>query len=128
VRTPKFIERTIIVQKEDTDMTKERQDSMRVGRKIGAMLGGLVFLVGGIVPGFYFGSYATVLMLSRLAGGPVEPSIIVRMLIVAGTVVGIACIGAVTIVSGAVIGTALGYVAALAGSPEGRGPHQVAWL
>ena len=99
-------------------MTKERQESMRVGRKIGAMLGGLVFLAGGIVPGFYFGSYATVLMLSRLAGGPVEPSIIVRMLIVAGTVVGIACIGAVTIVSGAVIGTALGYVADLAKLPS----------
>lgn len=102
-------------------MTKDRQESMRVGRKIGAILGGLVFLVGGLVPGFYFGSYATLLMLSHLAGGPVEPGIIVRSLLVIGSVVGIFCTGAVSIVTGAVLGTVLGYVADLFRMPAKEG-------
>jgi hypothetical protein len=91
-------------------MTETRKNSMKVGMKIGAALGSLVFLVFGIVPGFYFGSYGTLVLLSHLAGGPVEPTTIVRMITVVGIVIGIFCIGAVSIVLGSVFGTALGYV------------------
>jgi hypothetical protein len=107
--------------KEDKTMTKERKEALRIGRKIGAVLGGAVFLIGGIVPGFYFGSFGTLLLLTKLAGGPVEPGILVRMLIVAGTVVGIFSIGAVSIVTGSVLGTALGYVADLFRLPAKEG-------
>lgn len=91
-------------------MTEERQKTMKVGTKIGAAIGALVFLVFGIVPGFYFGSYGTLMLLSSLAGGPVEATTIVRMLTVVGIVLGIFCIGAVSIVLGSVFGTALAYV------------------
>jgi hypothetical protein len=83
---------------------------LNVGRKIGAALGGIVFAVFGIVPGFYFGSAGTLILLSHLAGGPVEPGVMARMILVVGTMMGIFCIGAVSIVVGSVVGTALAYV------------------
>ena len=56
--------------------------TVKAGTKIGAALGGLVFLVFGIVPGFYFGSYGTLIMLQHLMGGTVEPTLLVRAAIV----------------------------------------------
>ena len=97
-------------------MTAGRTNTMKVGTKIGAGLGVLAFLVFGIVPGFYFGSYGTLVLLSHLAGGPVEPTTIVRMLTVIGIMLGIFCVGAVSIVLGSVFGTAMGYVVDVVGS------------
>ena len=87
-----------------------KNESVKTGMKIGATIGGLVFLVLGIVPGFYFGSYGTLILLQKLMGGPVEPSLIVRALIVMGIAVGIAYAATVCIVVGGLAGTALGYV------------------
>lgn len=98
-------------------MTEERMRTLKVGRKIGALLGGIVFVVFGIVPGFYFGSAATVILLSHLAGGPVEPGVLVRMLIVVGTVLGLFCTASVSIVGGSALGTGLAYVADLIKMP-----------
>ena len=92
-------------------MTKDRMKAMQAGRKIGALLGGIVWAIFGIIPGFYFGSAATIILLSHLAGGSVEPGVIVRMLMVVGTMLGLFCTAAVSIVLGAVFGTTLGYVA-----------------
>ena len=97
-------------------MTAGRTNTMKVGTKIGAGIGVLTFLVFGIVPGFYFGSYGTLVLLSHLAGGPVEPTTIVRMLTVIGIMLGIFCVGAVSIVLGSVFGTAMGYVVDVIGS------------
>ena len=91
-------------------MTAGRTNTMKVGTKIGAGIGTLAFLVFGIVPGFYFGSYGTLVLLSHLTGGPVGPTTIVRMLTVIGIMLGIFCVGAVSIVLGSVFGTAMGYV------------------
>ncbi len=44
-------------------MTEARRNTMKVGTKIGAGIGVLAFLVFGIVPGFYFGSYGTLMLL-----------------------------------------------------------------
>jgi hypothetical protein len=97
-------------------MTEARMNTMRVGTKIGAGLGVLGFLVFGIIPGFYFGSYGTLVLLSHLAGGPVEPTTIIRMFTVVGIMLGIFCIGAVSIVLGSVFGTAMGYVVDVVGN------------
>ncbi len=83
--------------------------TVKAGTKIGATLGGLVFLVFGIVPGFYFGGYGTLIMLQGLMGGTVEPTLFVRAAMVVGIVVGITCMAAVSIVVGGLLGTALGY-------------------
>jgi hypothetical protein len=97
-------------------MTDERKRTLKVGTKIGAALGAIVFLVFGVIPGFYFGSYGTLVLLSRLAGGPVEPTTIVRMITVVGILLGLFCVGAVSIVVGSVFGTALAWVVDAMGS------------
>src|SRR5574340_929971 len=87
-----------------------KNETIKAGMKIGATAGGLVFVVLGIVPGFYFGSYGTLILLQKLMGGPVEPTLIVRAVIVMGIAVGIACAAAVSIVVGGLLGTAMGFV------------------
>ncbi|MDA8433941.1 MAG: hypothetical protein M0Z60_13425 [Nitrospiraceae bacterium] len=90
-------------------MTEDRKRTMKVGTKIGAALGAIVFAVFGILPGFYFGSYGALVLMSRLAGGPVEPTTIVRMVTVVGVAMGIFCGAAASIVLGSVFGTALAW-------------------
>ena len=87
-----------------------KNETIKAGMKIGAAVGGLAFLVFGIMPGFYFGSYGTLILLQKLMGGSVEPTLFVRAAIVMGIVVGIACAAAVSIVVGGLLGTALGYL------------------
>ena len=87
-----------------------KNETVKAGMKIGAAIGGLVFLVFGIMPGFYFGSYGTLILLQKLMGGTVDPTLIVRAVVVMGIVVGIACAAAASIVLGGLLGTALGYV------------------
>jgi hypothetical protein len=100
-----------------------KNETVKAGMKIGATVGGLVFLVFGIMPGFYFGSYGTLILLQKLMGGSVEPTLFVRASIVMGIVVGIACAAAVSIVVGGLLGTALGY---LVSAPTARKAKQVA--
>jgi len=97
-------------------MTAERQNTLKIGTKIGAAIGIIGFLAFGIIPGFYFGSYGVLVLLSHLAGGPVAPTTIVRMLTVVGIMLGIFCTGAVSIVVGSVFGTSLAYVVDVIGS------------
>ncbi len=87
-----------------------KNETVKTGMKIGATVGGLVFLVFGIMPGFYFGSYGTLILLQKLMGGTVEPTLVVRAVVVMGIVVGIACAAAVSIVVGGLLGTLLGFV------------------
>ncbi len=87
-----------------------KNETVKAGMKIGAAIGGLLFLVGGIVPGFYFGSYGALILLQKLMGGTVEPTLVVRAVVVIGIVVGIACAAAVSIVVGGLLGTAMGYI------------------
>lgn len=87
-----------------------KNETIKAGMKIGATAGGLVFLVLGIVPGFYFGSYGTLILLQKLMGGSVEPTLFVRAAVVMGIAVGIACAAAVSIVVGGLLGTLIGSV------------------
>ncbi len=87
-----------------------KNGTVKAGMKIGAAVGGLVFLVFGIMPGFYFGSYGTLILLQKLMGGTVEPTLFVRAAVVMGVVVGIACAAAVSIVVGGLLGTAMGFI------------------
>jgi hypothetical protein len=87
-----------------------KNETVKTGMKIGATVGGLGFLVFGIMPGFYFGSFGTLILLQKLMGGAVEPTLFVRAAVVMGIVVGIACAAAVSLVVGGLIGTVLGYI------------------
>jgi len=87
-----------------------KNETVKAGMKIGAAVGGLVFLALGIMPGFYFGSYGTLILLQKLMGGAVEPTLFVRAAIVMGIVVGISCAAAVSLVVGGLMGTVAGFV------------------
>lgn len=97
-------------------MTEDRKRTMKVGTKIGAALGTIVFLIFGLVPGFYFGSYGALVLMSRLAGGPVEPTTLVRMVTVVGIALGIFCGAAASIVLGSVFGTSLAWIVDVIGN------------
>ena len=91
------------------------------------MLGGIAFLVFGIVPGFYFGSYGTLVLLNHLFGGPMQASVLVRIAVAGGVLVGIVCIASVSIVVGAIFGTMVGYLTeALSGAARAEAPAEEA--
>ena len=90
-----------------------KNETVKTGMKMGATIGGLVFAIFGIMPGFYFGSSGTLILLQKLMGGAVEPTLFVRAAVVAGIMVGIACAAAVSLVVGGLAGTALGYIASV---------------
>ncbi|HTG00890.1 MAG TPA: hypothetical protein VK654_09935 [Nitrospirota bacterium] len=87
-----------------------KNTTVKTSMKIGATIGGLVFLVAGIMPGFYFGSYGTLILLQKLMGGTVDPTLFVRAAVVMGIVVGIVCVATVSIVIGALAGTLVGFI------------------
>jgi hypothetical protein len=87
-----------------------KNETVKTGMKIGAAVGGVVFLAFGIMPGFYFGSYGTLILLQKLMHGAVEPTLFVRAAVVMGIVVGISCAAAVSLVVGGLLGTAMGAI------------------
>jgi len=91
-----------------------------MGTKIGAAVGVIGFLVFGIMPGFFFGSYGALIVMSHLMGGsPVEPSMLVRAVVAVGVLMGEVCMASVSIVSGAILGTAIGYLIEAVSAPVG---------
>jgi hypothetical protein len=48
--------------------------------------------------------------MSKLFGGPLEATVLVRLATAAGILVGIVCVASVTIVVGAIFGTVVGYL------------------
>ena len=83
--------------------------NVKTGMRIGTLVGGLVFAVFGIVPGFYFGSFGTLILLQKVMG-TVEPTLFVRAAVVCGIVIGIASAAVVSLAIGGLAGMALGYV------------------
>ena len=97
-----------------------KNECVRTGMKIGAAMGGLVFLVFGIMTGFYFGSYGTLILLQKLMGGAVEPTLFVRAAVVVGILVGIASTATVSLVVGGLVGTLMGYIVSIPTSMRSR--------
>src|SRR5690348_8278952 len=97
-----------------------KNETVKSGMKIGVTVGGLVFAVFGIMPGFYFGSYGTLILLQKLMGGAVEPTLFVRAAVVMGVMVGISCAAAVSLVVGGLLGTAMGYIVSAPAAMRGR--------
>lgn len=89
---------------------KTGKDMVKMGTKIGAAVGVVAFLAFGIMPGFFFGSYGSLIVISHLMGGPVEPTAIVRVVMAVGILLGIVCVASVSIVMGAILGTGVGYL------------------
>ena len=72
---------------------KAKRGLVRMGTKVGAAVGVIGFLAFGIIPGFYFGSYGTIVLMSHLFGGPLQATALLRVATAAGIILGITCVG-----------------------------------
>ena len=91
-------------------MNGTKNSVIKTSMKVGAVLGGIVFLIFGLVPAFHFGGAGTVMLLSKLVGGPVEFTLFLRMVVVLGILLGICCLGALSLVLGSIAGTVAGVI------------------
>jgi hypothetical protein len=80
---------------ESAAMGPGKIDAPRAGVRIGALAGWIVFLIIGLAPAFYMGRSAMLFLLSYLSGGPVSPTLIIRVLLVTGSVADICLAGAI---------------------------------
>jgi hypothetical protein len=90
---------------------------------IGAAIGLALFLAIGLLPALLYGGYAGVLLAGGIFGTPVNPTFLVRALIVFGMVLGVTGVGALFAVGGAAAGAAVG---ALAGVPAAKATEEKA--
>ncbi|WP_242356623.1 MULTISPECIES: hypothetical protein [Anaeromyxobacter] len=81
---------------------------------IGAGLGLALFLAVALLPSMLYGGYAGVLLAGGIFGTPLEPTFLVRALIVFGIVLGVAGVGALFAVMGAAAGAGVGALTGLA--------------
>jgi hypothetical protein len=96
--------------KEEKKM-KGKHETVRMWTKGGAVIGAIGFLAFGIIPGFYFGSYGALMMMSHLFGGALQATVLLRVATAAGIIMGVTCVGFMSIVVGSILGTAAGYAA-----------------
>ena len=103
---------------------KKGNETVRMWTKIGAVVGAIGFLAFGVVPGFYFGSYGALILFNHLLGS-VQPTVLVRVATAAGIILGVTCVGFMSIVVGSILGTAVGYgVRAVTASAKEKAPAE----
>jgi len=85
-------------------------NNIKIGSKIGAGVGVAVWFLFGILAGFYFGGYGAISIMSKLAGGPVEATLINKSLVVFGMAVGISAMGTMCLVVGGLLGSSVGFL------------------
>jgi hypothetical protein len=75
---------------------------------IGAGIGLALFLAVALLPAILYGGYAGLLLAGGIVGTPVQPTFLVRGLIVFGMVLGVTGVASLFAVMGAVAGAAVG--------------------
>ena len=75
---------------------------------VGAGIGLALFLAIALLPALLYGGYAGVLLAGGIFGTPVQPTFLVRSLIMFGMVMGALGVGSLFAVGGAVAGAAVG--------------------
>jgi hypothetical protein len=81
---------------------------------IGAGIGLAVFLALALLPSILYGGYAGVLLAGGIFGTPVEPTFLVRALVIFGMVLGVVAVGSLFAVMGAAAGAAVGALTSIA--------------
>jgi hypothetical protein len=82
---------------------------------VGAGIGLALFLAVALLPAMLYGGYAGVLLAGGIFGTPVPATLLPRILIVFGMVMGVVAVGSLFAVAGAVAGAAVGALTSLAG-------------
>jgi len=75
---------------------------------VGAGIGLAVFLALALLPSILYGGYAGLLLAGGIVGTPVQPTFVVRALVVFGMVLGVTGVASLFAVLGAVAGAAVG--------------------
>jgi hypothetical protein len=75
---------------------------------IGAGVGLVLFVALALLPAMLYGGYAGVLLASGIFGTPLEPTLLVRMFIIGGMILGTVAMASLFAVGGAAIGGAIG--------------------
>ncbi len=75
---------------------------------IGAGIGLALFLALALLPAILYGGYAGLLLAGGIVGTPVQPTFVVRALIVFGMVLGVTGVASLFAVLGAMAGAAVG--------------------
>lgn len=86
-----------------------KNETVKAGVKIGASVGVILWFLFGILAGTHFGGYSTIILINKLFGS-VEPTLIIRALVVMGMVVGVATIGSLCLVVGGLLGAFFGWI------------------
>lgn len=81
-----------------------------MGITIGAFVGGIIFLLFGLVHAVHAGSFSIILLLSKLQGRPVEPSLFVRFMVAVAIVASIVIWTAVAMLLGGAVGGTVEYL------------------
>ncbi len=81
-----------------------------IGIVIGALAGGLFFIVFGLIRAVHRGGFSIVLLLNKLIGKPVTPTPLIRLLIAAGIILSIILGVAVSLLLGGTIGGIIEYL------------------
>jgi hypothetical protein len=89
--------------KDFTPSQERRMDTV-----IGAGFGLALFLGIALLPAMVYGGYAGLLLAGGIFGTPVEATLLPRALIAFGMVLGVAAVGSLFTVAGAVVGAAVG--------------------
>ncbi len=77
---------------------------------IGAAVGLALFLAVALLPALLYGGYAGVLLAGGIFGTPVQPTFLVKALIVFGMVFGVTGVASLFAVAGAALGAAAGML------------------
>jgi hypothetical protein len=75
---------------------------------VGAGIGLALFLAVALLPAILYGGYAGLLLAGGIVGTPVQPTFLVKALIIFGMVLGVTGIASLFAVLGAVAGAAVG--------------------
>lgn len=81
-----------------------------MGIIIGAIAGGICFVVFGLMRVVYAGGFSIVIILSKLKGRPTEQSPLVRIMVAAGIIISIILGITVAMVLGGVVGGVIEYM------------------
>jgi hypothetical protein len=83
---------------------------MKTYTLIGTGVGLALFLALALLPSMLYGGYAGVMLAGGIFGTPVQPTFLVRALVVFGMVMGVTATASLFAVMGAVVSSAVGVV------------------
>ena len=117
----KFVQRVRLVYRETRNALRSLKGSnpitpfseedvfVRRGRAAGAVFGAAAFAAGGLITGVLYGGAGGLIFASAFYGSPVPQTLIPKLMVGGGMLLGALSVGAFLLVVGAVLGTLAGY-------------------